>query len=180
MKMDVVSLLVTIVGHIITLNVSLIAENQFKQNKILLPLSSVSLSFAIMPLRYLLHFYFLCIINGKFSSCNNRYHVPQSFLRADVNTLVLFGEFGGNPSHVNFKTVGLGGACATPYEGSKLELSCNGRLISAKKFASFGNPLGSCGSFVKGSCEGTEDALDILTKVYTTTLSFNAIWYKGF
>ncbi|KAK9697359.1 hypothetical protein RND81_08G032500 [Saponaria officinalis] len=92
------------------------------------------------------------------------YHVPRSFLRDDVNTLVLFEEFGGNPSQVNFKTVTIGGACGKAYEGNTLELSCNGKAISDVKFVSFGDPQGVCGSFQKGSCEGANDAQTILNK----------------
>ncbi|KAK9697308.1 hypothetical protein RND81_08G029000 [Saponaria officinalis] len=102
-----------------------------------------------------------CVYNcGK--PTQTLYHVPRSFLRDDKNTLVLFEEFGGNPSQVNFKTVTIGGACRKAYEGNTLELSCNGKAISDVKFASFGNPQGECGSFQKGSCEGVNDAHTIL------------------
>ncbi|XP_021865439.2 beta-galactosidase 15-like [Spinacia oleracea] len=104
-----------------------------------------------------------CVFNcGK--SVQTEYHVPRSFLRDDVNTLVLFEEFGGNPTQVSFKTVRTGGACANAYEGKTIELSCEGRYISGINFASFGNPTGSCGSFEKGLCEGANDAKTILTK----------------
>ncbi|KAH9686909.1 Beta-galactosidase 7 [Citrus sinensis] len=33
------------------------------------------------------------------------YHVPRSFLNDGTNTLILFEEMGGNPSHVSFQTV---------------------------------------------------------------------------
>lgn len=94
-----------------------------------------------------------------------RYHVPRSFLREDVNTLVLFEEFGGNPSLVNFQTTVVGSVCAKAYEKKNLQLSCQGRPISAIKFASFGAPEGSCGSFKKGVCQGSMDAVPILEKV---------------
>ncbi|KAL3744635.1 hypothetical protein ACJRO7_013837 [Eucalyptus globulus] len=90
------------------------------------------------------------------------YHVPRSFMEEDVNTLVLFEEFGGNPSLVNFQTVTVGSACANAHEKKTLKLACQGRPISAVKFASFGDPQGSCGSFAKGSCEGSNDAVAIL------------------
>ncbi|GMY36491.1 beta-galactosidase 15-like [Fagus crenata] len=89
------------------------------------------------------------------------YHVPRSLIRDDENTLVLLEEFGGNPSLVNFQTVAIGTACANAYERNTLELSCQGRPISSIKFASFGNPHGTCGSFHKGSCEA-KDALSII------------------
>ncbi|KAI3443528.1 hypothetical protein Pfo_000193 [Paulownia fortunei] len=89
------------------------------------------------------------------------YHVPRSFMNKDVNELVLFEEFGGNPTLVNFQTVGVGSVCGSAYENKNMELSCQGRTISAIKFASFGDPQGTCGSFQKGSCESKNDALSI-------------------
>ena len=94
-----------------------------------------------------------------------RYHVPRSFFRDGVNTIVLFEEFGGNPSRVNFQTVSVGTACGNAQENKILELSCQGRPISEIKFASFGNPEGVCGTFRKGSCDSKDDALTILRKV---------------
>nr|VDD45078.1 unnamed protein product [Brassica oleracea] len=93
------------------------------------------------------------------------YHVPRSFLITEgVNTLVLFEEMGGNPSLVNFQTTRVGSVCANVYEKNVIELSCDRKTISAIKFASFGNSDGNCGSFVKGTCEGSKNAVDILTK----------------
>ena len=82
-----------------------------------------------------------------------------------VNTLVLFEEIGGNPSLVNFQTVTVGTACGNAHENKTLELSCQGRPISAVKFASFGDPQGVCGVFAKGSCESKNDALSIVQTV---------------
>ncbi|KAK7363330.1 hypothetical protein VNO77_05469 [Canavalia gladiata] len=90
------------------------------------------------------------------------YHVPRSFLQDDVNTLVLFEEIGGNPSLVNFQTVVVGTACANAYENKTLELSCQGRQISAIKFASFGDPQGVCGAFTKSSCESQKNILSLV------------------
>ncbi|KAL6965807.1 Beta-galactosidase 7, partial [Sarracenia purpurea var. burkii] len=73
-----------------------------------------------------------------------------------MNTLVLFEEFGGNPSLVNFQTVVVGTACGNAYENKMMELSCHGRPISAIRFASFGDPQGTCGSFYKGTCEAND------------------------
>lgn len=85
-----------------------------------------------------------------------RYHVPRSFLRDETNTLVLFEEFGGNPSAVKFQTVKVGAAYATVDEGNVVELSCQGGTISDVKFASFGDPQGTGGSFSKGKCESAQ------------------------
>ncbi|KAK7304013.1 hypothetical protein RJT34_14999 [Clitoria ternatea] len=90
------------------------------------------------------------------------YHVPRSFIQNGVNTLVVFEELGGNPSHVSFQTVIVGTACGNAYENKTLELSCQGRPISAIKFANFGNPEGECGAFSKGSIQSKSDALSIV------------------
>ncbi|XP_075491404.1 beta-galactosidase 15-like [Primulina tabacum] len=85
------------------------------------------------------------------------YHVPRSFLnKRGLNTLVLFEEFGGNPCLVTVKTVTNSKAYAHAYEGSSLELSCQGkRVISNVNFASFGLPNGTFGSLEKGHCESS-------------------------
>uniref|UniRef100_M4CGN7 beta-galactosidase n=1 Tax=Brassica campestris TaxID=3711 RepID=M4CGN7_BRACM len=93
------------------------------------------------------------------------YHVPRSFLNAEGdNTLVLFEEMGGNPSLVSFQTTRVGSVCANVYEKNSIELSCDRKPISAIKFASFGNPYGNCGSFEKGTCESSNNTIDILTQ----------------
>ena len=115
-------------------------------------------SFKYKTEEHLLDFFFLIPFM-------NRYHVPRSFLITEGdNTLVLFEEMGGNPSLVNFQTTIVGSVCANVYEKNVIELSCDRKTISAIKFASFGNPDGNCGSFVKGTCEGSKNAVDILTK----------------
>ncbi|CAL5201601.1 unnamed protein product [Lathyrus oleraceus] len=107
-----------------------------------------------------------CDYRGKYvkEKCNTNcgspsqrwYHVPRSFLNADMNILVLFEEIGGNPQSVQFQTVTTGIICANVYEGAQLELSCqSGQVISQIQFASFGNPQGQCGSFKKGPWEAT-------------------------
>ncbi|XAR51103.1 Beta-galactosidase [Bertholletia excelsa] len=90
------------------------------------------------------------------------YHVPRSFMNGDENTLVLFEEFGGNPSLVNFQTVRVGSVCGNAYENNTLELSCNGRPLSAVRFASFGDVRGPCGSFHQGDCKSEKDAMSII------------------
>ncbi|KAL7224940.1 hypothetical protein ACSBR1_026261 [Camellia fascicularis] len=90
------------------------------------------------------------------------YHVPRSFIPNDINTLVLFEEFGGNPAQVNFQTVAPGTVCGNAYEKNNMELSCEGRPISDIRFASFGDVKGTCGSFKKGSCEGGNNPIDLL------------------
>ncbi|KAH9804748.1 Beta-galactosidase 7 [Citrus sinensis] len=92
------------------------------------------------------------------------YHVPRSWLKDGVNTLVLFEEFGGNPSQINFQTVVVGTACGQAHENKTMELTCHGRRISEIKYASFGDPQGACGAFKKGSCEAEIDVLPLIEK----------------
>ncbi|RRT48638.1 hypothetical protein B296_00052956 [Ensete ventricosum] len=91
------------------------------------------------------------------------YHVPRSFLkRGEPNTLTLFEEAGGDPSHVNFQTVTVGTACNSAGEGDVLSLSCQGgRTISTVDFATFGEANGTCGAYVSGGC-GSDEAVAIL------------------
>ncbi|TYJ02340.1 hypothetical protein E1A91_A13G221400v1 [Gossypium mustelinum] len=92
------------------------------------------------------------------------YHVPRLFLKDGENTLVLFEEFGGNPSNVQFQTVEIGSVCINTHEGKEVELSCQDRPILKIKFASFGSPQGVCGSFDKSESDSKVDALSILEK----------------
>ncbi|TYG96446.1 hypothetical protein ES288_A11G351300v1 [Gossypium darwinii] len=92
------------------------------------------------------------------------YHVPRSFLKDGENTLVLFEEFGGNPSYVQFQTVEIGSICINTHEGKEVKLSCQDRPISKIKFASFGSPQGVCGSFDKSEYDSEVDVLSILEK----------------
>ena len=98
--------------------------------------------------------------------------MPRSFLRKEGNTLVLFEEFGGNPSNVNVQTVTVGKAYGNAYEGNNLELSCQGgQVISEIKFASFGDPKGTYGSFEKGSCE-SPNSLSVIKQVLSDHFQF--------
>ncbi|KAI3802823.1 hypothetical protein L1987_30966 [Smallanthus sonchifolius] len=93
------------------------------------------------------------------------YHVPRSFLADGENELVLFEEFGGNTSLVNFQTVAVGRTCGNVYENKTMEISCSqGRTISDIRFASYGDVRGTCGSFQKGNCHEKNNALAIIKK----------------
>nr|XP_009616320.1 beta-galactosidase 15-like [Nicotiana tomentosiformis] len=116
-----------------------------------------------------------CDYRGPYSDkkCNSNcgqptqrwYHVPRSFMSNDGdNEIVLLEEFGGNPSLINFQTVRVGSACGNAYEDKLMNISCQGRPISAIKFANFGDTQGTCGSFEKGSCESNSDVLSIIQK----------------
>ncbi|GAB4826196.1 Beta-galactosidase 7 [Ancistrocladus abbreviatus] len=103
------------------------------------------------------------------SNCGNPsqrwYHVPRLFLNDEgSNTLVLLEEFGGNPSFVTVQTLTVGRACTDAYEGSTLELSCQGgQRISKISTASFGNPTGKECGYQQGTCESL-NALAAVTR----------------
>lgn len=159
-KMVVVMSLVIIVENILTQNVLQIVGSQHKDGWIYFYTYYTIIS-CVYKLFILI--YVLC--------CKLfRYHVPRSYLKDGANNLVLFAELGGNPSQVNFQTVVVGTVCANAYENKTLELSCQGRKISAIKFASFGDPEGVCGAFTNGSCESKSNALSIVQKVIKSLL----------
>ncbi|XP_031486337.1 beta-galactosidase 1-like [Nymphaea colorata] len=102
------------------------------------------------------------------------YHVPRSWLRPSGNLLVIFEEWGGNPSGITVVRRTVGSACADVSEWHpslwhikslgkpempekpKVHISCTeGQKISSIKFASFGTPQGTCGSFQQGVCHST-------------------------
>lgn len=102
------------------------------------------------------------------------YHVPRSWLKSSGNTLVLFEEIGGDPTKISFVTKQIGSSLCShvtdshplPVDmwgsdskiqrkpGPVLSLECPNpnQVISSIKFASFGTPLGNCGSFSRGRC----------------------------
>ncbi|XP_054790059.1 beta-galactosidase 3-like, partial [Prosopis cineraria] len=101
------------------------------------------------------------------------YHVPRSWFKPSGNVLVIFEEKGGDPTKISFLRRKVSGACALvaedfPSLGLDLEsedkfenykntpfarLACpKDTRISAIKFASFGTPSGTCGSYRMGDC----------------------------
>ncbi|GKU93583.1 hypothetical protein SLEP1_g7166 [Rubroshorea leprosula] len=112
------------------------------------------------------------------------YHVPRSWLQSSGNSLVLLEEIGGDPTQIAFGTRQMGSLCSHVSEshplpvdmwnsasktetkpGPTLSLTCpyTNQVISSIKFASFGTPSGSCGSFSHGQCSSAR-ALSILQK----------------
>nr|CAC44501.1 beta-galactosidase [Fragaria x ananassa] len=112
------------------------------------------------------------------------YHVPRSWMKSSGNTLVLFEEVGGDPTQLSFATRQVESLCSHVSEshpspvdmwssdskaGSKsrprLSLECPfpNQVISSIKFASYGRPSGTCGSFSHGSCRSSR-ALSIVQK----------------
>ncbi|TVU36334.1 hypothetical protein EJB05_18266 [Eragrostis curvula] len=101
------------------------------------------------------------------------YHVPRSWFHPSGNTLVVFEEKGGDPTKITFSRRVVTSVCSFVSEhyptinleswersttnggsaGAKVQLSCpKGKNISSIKFASFGNPSGTCRSYQQGSC----------------------------
>ncbi|KAL3640919.1 hypothetical protein CASFOL_015887 [Castilleja foliolosa] len=102
------------------------------------------------------------------------YHVPRSWLQPTRNLIVVFEELGGDASKIDLVKRMTSGVCANAFEHNptvanyqvegttskqkmlhqaKVHLRCGpGQSISAIKFASFGNPRGTCGSFQLGNC----------------------------
>lgn len=102
-----------------------------------------------------------------------RYHVPRSWLKPTQNSLVLFEELGGDPAKISLVKRSVTGVCADiseyhpniknwqiesygktqEFHMPKLHLRCSqGQSITSIKFASFGTPSGTCGSFQQGTC----------------------------
>ncbi|KAI4980842.1 hypothetical protein ZWY2020_021327 [Hordeum vulgare] len=105
------------------------------------------------------------------------YHVPRSFLEPGSNDIVLFEQFGGNPSKISFMTKQIESVCAHVSEdhpdqidswvsshqklqrsGPALRMECpkEGQVISNIKFASFRTPGGTCGSYSHGECSSSQ------------------------
>ncbi|KMZ72883.1 Beta-galactosidase, family GH35 [Zostera marina] len=102
------------------------------------------------------------------------YHLPRSWLQPKRNLLVVFEELGGDATKINLKKRSVSTICSDVSEWHpmvrnwkvdddsderqivykpKVHLNCApGQTISAIKFASFGTPLGECGSFKQGAC----------------------------
>ncbi|KAL3512977.1 hypothetical protein ACH5RR_025694 [Cinchona calisaya] len=107
------------------------------------------------------------------------YHIPRSWFKPSGNVLVIFEEKGGDPTQLRFSTRKILGACAHVSEDhpsfdlkyfqkagnenfrnkATVQLVCpTSTRISAVKFASFGAPTGSCGSYAKGDCHDSNSA----------------------
>ncbi|XP_057542581.1 beta-galactosidase 3-like [Amaranthus tricolor] len=113
------------------------------------------------------------------------YHVPRSWLKPTRNLIVLFEETGGDPTKISLVKRSMNTICAQVSEthrtiksfqvenyGSttqefyipKVHLQCApNQHISSITFASFGTPVGTCGSFTEGSCHASTSN-DVLEK----------------
>lgn len=110
------------------------------------------------------------------------YHVPRSWFKPSGNTLVILEEKGGDPTKVSFVRRRVTGLCSfvsedypsidleswetsfnNRHEGmANLQLTCpKSTIISSIKFASYGNPSGTCGTYNQGSCHYSNTSLVI-------------------
>lgn len=99
--------------------------------------------------------------------------MPRSWLKPTQNLLVLFEELGGDPTRISLAKRSVTSVCADvteyhpmiknwqiesygktqEFHKPKVHLRCGpGQSISSIKFASFGTPLGTCGTFQQGTC----------------------------
>lgn len=113
------------------------------------------------------------------------YHVPRSWLKPTDNSLVLFEELGGDPTRISLVKRSTTTVCADMFEyhpnikdwhiesygktqelhRPKVHIHCGpGLTISAIKFASFGTPFGTCGTFQQGTCHAPA-SYDVIQKV---------------
>lgn len=120
----------------------------------------------------------------------SRYHVPRSWLKPTQNLLVLFEELGGNPSGISLVKRSVTSVCADvaeyhptlkkwhiesygkpeEFHSPKAHLRCSpGHTISSIKFASFGTPSGTCGTYQQGPCHATT-SYDILQRVIAVSI----------
>ncbi|KAJ8451967.1 hypothetical protein Cgig2_007450 [Carnegiea gigantea] len=116
-----------------------------------------------------------CKYAGTFRppKCQLGYHVPRSWLKPTNNLLVIFEEMGGDPTKISLVKRSVSTVCAQvaeyhpniknwqidsfgrteEFHTPKVHLHCAAnQYISSIKFASFGTPLGTCGSFEQGTC----------------------------
>ncbi|PWZ32291.1 Beta-galactosidase 3 [Zea mays] len=125
------------------------------------------------------------------SSINDRYHIPRSWFHPSGNILVVFEEKGGDPTKITFSRRAVTSVCSFVSEHfpsidleswdesamnegtppAKAQLSCpEGKSISSVKFASLGNPSGTCRSYQMGRCHHP-NSLSVVEKACLNTNS---------
>jgi hypothetical protein len=132
-----------------------------------------------------------CSYSLTFQIGTCRYHVPRSWLQPTRNLLVVFEELGGDSSKIALVKRSVSSVCADvsedhpnikkwqiesygerEYHRAKVHLKCApGQSISAIKFASFGTPMGTCGSFQQGDCHSA-NSHTVVEKVGSLSWSF--------
>ncbi|KAF3324538.1 Beta-galactosidase 2 [Carex littledalei] len=83
------------------------------------------------------------------------YHVPRSWLKPTGNLIVVFEEWGGDPTSISLVKRSVGSICAYVDDTSQASvlLSCDlGKKVTEIKFASYGTPSGMCGGYSEGTC----------------------------
>lgn len=141
----------------------------------------------------------------KFDQILCRYHVPRSWFKPSGNILVIFEEKGGDPTQIRLSKRKVSGICAHLGEGhpsveswseadnvhrenkATVHLKCpDNAQITTIKFASFGTPQGSCGSYSIGDCHDP-NSTSLVEKVIvcflllfesTLVLHFGASFFK--
>ncbi|KAM1108418.1 hypothetical protein PS1_005026 [Malus domestica] len=107
------------------------------------------------------------------------YHIPRTWVHTGDNLLVLHEELGGDPSKISLRTKTGQEICAHVSEtdpppasswkpnselisqNPEVQLTCErGWSITSINFASFGTPIGNCGTFASGACSA--DILSIV------------------
>ena len=107
--------------------------------------------------------------------------------------MVVFEELGGDASKISIVKKSLAGICADAFENhpninnyridgdggssldhsAKIHLQCElGKTISSIKFASFGTPYGTCGSFLQGTCHATNSRGILEKAIFLSQLRF--------
>lgn len=116
--------------------------------------------------------------------------MPRSWLKPTQNLLVLFEELGGDPSRISLVKRSVSSVCAEvteyhptiknwhiesygkseEFHSPKVHLKCSpGQSISSIKFASFGTPLGTCGSYQQGICHAPT-SFSVIEKVVSNAI----------
>ncbi|GAV60272.1 Glyco_hydro_35 domain-containing protein/Gal_Lectin domain-containing protein [Cephalotus follicularis] len=113
------------------------------------------------------------------------YHVPRSWFKPSGNILVIFEEIGGDPTCIRFSRRKIPTLCAVVGEDDPLiehqslgedgiennkkkasvHLNCpKNTRITTVRFASFGTPTGTCGSYSMGDCHDP-NSISVVEKV---------------
>lgn len=127
-----------------------------------------------------------------------RYHVPRSWFKPTGNILVIFEEKGGDPTKIRLSKRKVSGICAHLGEGhpsieswseaenvhvknkAAVHLKCPGNAhIATIKFASFGTPEGTCGSYSIGACHDP-NSTSLVEKVIVSFLLLFESWVVVF
>lgn len=121
-----------------------------------------------------------------------RYHIPRTWVHHGENLLVLHEELGGDPSKISVRTRTGQEICAYvsntdpppahswkpnsefTSQNPEVQLKCErGWHITSINFASYGTPVGNCGTFTLGSCNA-----DVLTIVEQVRGTFASSYYN--